>query len=1065
MPKRRDIRKILIIGAGPVIIGQAGEYDLFGTQACNALRDLGYKVVVVHSNPATVMTDPDTAESTYIEPLDVATIEKIIDQEKPDAILPNFGGQTGLNLCLQLSQEGILEKYGIRILGIDIDAIKRSEDRKYFNETVQHLGFETPNGEVAASLEASEEILERIDLPCSIRSSFSLAGTGGGLVYNLEEFRAVVSRALSASFLGQVLIEESVEGWEELEIEVVRDAKGQKITVCSIENIDAMGIHTGDSVCVAPMLTVDPGLQKKLEEYAFALVDALGIIGCANIQFAHNPENDRILFIEITPRLSRSSALASKATGFPVGYVSSLLAVGLTLDEIPGYEGRMLNAYKPPEGHVAVKFPCWAFNKFPGAKDQLGAQMQSVGEVLGIGRSYKEALQKSIRSMESNRIGPGFVKDFHLKSLEELLSLLWRPTSHRIFIMYEALRKGADIEDLHEKTRMKPWFIRQMKELVDFETVIRSDKGSILSNAHLHEAKKHGFSDSYIAKLIDIPEDNIRSRRSELGLIPAWNSIAVPGLENASYFYSTYNTDDQIPADNRKKINLLGSGPNRIGQGVKFDYCCAEAASALQKLGYEVIYINCNPSSVSIDTSFSDRLYFAPIAAEEILDIYEREKPEGILVQFGGEKALDICRELKSAGLPILGSASDTLFFPKSQEHFNAVMRNLNIPHPASAAAYSPDEARMLASKFGYPVMMRFTEPLGAGRIVIAHDMDDLNTAIESTGNALSDHPALIYAFLENALKVEANAISDGTGTYIPPIIEHIELTGVHSGDSACVLPSVSIPPVQLRMIEEYTRKIARELQVVGMIHIQFAIVDGTIYVLGVTPRASRTVPLVSKVCNLPLVQIAAQVMTGVKLEDIEIPHMDFEHYGVKEAVFPFNMFPEVDPVLGPEMRSTGEVLGIANSFELAFYKSQESAQERLPKDGTVLISVIDSDKKEALEAAKEFERIGLNILATAGTGRFLTDNGVRSNSILKISEGRPNIIDAIMNGEIHLIINTPLGKRGTNDDSYLRKAAIKYKIAYITTMAAAKAAAKGIAAFKREDSKVVPLQQYHSVK
>jgi len=1063
VPKRKDIHKVLIIGSGPIVIGQACEFDYSGTQACKALRKLGYQIVLVNSNPATIMTDPGMADTTYIEPLNVASLEKIIAQERPDALLPNLGGQTGLNLSSQLSKLGILKKYGVQIIGVKADAIERGEDRQAFKKTMNQLGIEMPKSEIALSLEEAEEILERIDLPCVIRPAYTLGGTGGGLVYNLDEFRVIVSRGLSASLVGQVLIEESVEGWEELELEVVRDSKGQKITVCFIENIDAMGVHTGDSFCSAPMLTIDPELQKKLQDYSYAIVDAIGVIGGTNIQFAHNPENGRVVVIEINPRTSRSSALASKATGFPIAFVSSLLAGGLTLDEIPYWREGTLDKYTPWGDYVVIKFARWAFEKFKGAEDRLGTQMRAVGEVMSLGKNYKEAFQKSIRSLEIGRLGLGFAKDFDQKSLPELMGMLWHPSSERIFIMYEALRKGATVDELYEKTKIKPWFILQMKELLELEEEILKHKGEIPPDDLLRAAKQDGFADGYMAKLLEIPEERIRNRRIELGVKEAWEPVPVSGVENAAYYYSTYNAPDKVEVSERKKVMVLGGGPNRIGQGIEFDYCCVHTAFALRDLGYETIMVNCNPETVSTDYDTSDKLYFEPLTAEDVLSIYEKEKPEGVIVQFGGQTPLNICRDLERAGVRILGTSPDTIDLAEDRDRFRNMMQKLGIPQPASGMAHSLEEAISIADKIGYPLMVRPSYVLGGRGMEIVHDREDLTLYVESAMSVWPDLPILIDKFLENALEVEADAISDGRDAFIPAIMEHIELAGVHSGDSACVLPPVSIEEKHRRTIEEFTKKIAIELKVLGLINIQYAIANDTVYILEANPRASRTVPLVSKVCNIPMVRIATQLMMGKKLADLDLKRSPVNHYGVKEAVFPFNMYQEVDPVLGPEMRSTGEVLGIADSYEMAFYKSQEAAGQMLPQRGTVLISVTDPDKKDALEVAREFARLGFKILATEGTHKFLSGNGVECSAILKINEGRPNIADAIKNGEIDLVINSPIGKRGTTDDSYIRKTAIKHKVSYITTMAAARAAAKGIAAFRKEDPKVVSLQQYHS--
>lgn len=1061
MPKRNDIKTVLIIGSGPIIIGQACEFDYSGTQACKALRKLGYRIVLVNSNPATIMTDPGMADVTYIEPLNIQSLEKIIAHERPDALLPNLGGQTGLNLSSQLASEGILDKYGVQIIGVTADAIERGEDREAFKRTMTLLGIDMPRSEIAFSLEEAERILQKIDLPCVIRPAYTMGGTGGGLVYNLEEFRLIVNRGLSASLVGQVLIEESVEGWEELELEVVRDSKGQKITVCFIENIDAMGVHTGDSFCAAPMLTIAPELQKKLQDYSYAIVDAIGVIGGTNIQFAHDPKTGRIVVIEINPRTSRSSALASKATGFPIAYVSSLLAGGLTLDEIPYWREGTLEKYTPWGEYVVIKFARWAFEKFRGAEDRLGTQMRAVGEVMSIGKNYKEAFQKSIRSLETGRLGLGFAKDFNKKPLADLMEMLWHPSSERQFIMYEALRKGAGIQELHERTHIKTWFIEQMKELVDLEEKILAGKD--LSDDLLIQAKKDGFADGYLAKLLQIPEDSIRNRRIALGITEAWEPVPVSGVENAAYYYSTYNAPDRVAVSPRKKVMVLGGGPNRIGQGIEFDYCCVHTAFALRDLGYETIMVNCNPETVSTDYDTSDKLYFEPLTVEDVLSIYQKEKPEGVIIQFGGQTPLNICKSLEEAGVKILGTSTDTIDLAEDRDRFRIMMQKLGIPQPASGMARNLEEALSIAARIGYPLMVRPSYVLGGRGMEVVHDQEDLTTYVSRAVEIWPDLPILIDKFLENALEVEADAISDGKEAFIPSIMEHIELAGIHSGDSACVLPPVSIPEKHQKTIEEYTKRIAIELKVLGLINIQYAIANDTVYILEANPRASRTVPLVSKVCNIQMVRIATQLILGKKLSDLHLTRKKIPHFGVKEAVFPFNMFHEVDPILGPEMRSTGEVLGMADSFELAFHKAQEAAQQLLPQTGTVLFSVSDPDKGEALDVAREFSLLGFRLRATEGTQKFLSGNGIQCEKILKMHSGRPNIADAIKNGEIQLVINTPIGKRGTEDDSYIRKTAIKYKIPYVTTMAAAKAAAKGISAYRRKEASVSSLQKYHA--
>jgi carbamoyl-phosphate synthase large subunit len=1063
MPKRADIKKVLIIGSGPIIIGQACEFDYSGTQACKALRKLGYTIVLVNSNPATIMTDPGMADVTYIEPLTVAALTEIIKAERPDALLPNLGGQTGLNLSSELAAAGVLDKYGVKVIGVNVDAIKRGEDRQEFKNTMMKLGIDMPRSEIAYSVEEAEKIAERIGYPAIIRPAYTLGGTGGGAVFNIEELRTVASRGLSASLVGQILVEESVLGWEELELEVVRDAKGQKITVCFIENVDPMGVHTGDSYCTAPMLTIDPKLQEQLQKYSYDIVDAIEVIGGTNIQFAHDPVTGRIVVIEINPRTSRSSALASKATGFPIAFVSSLLAAGMTLDEIPYWRSGTLEKYMPSGDYVVVKFSRWAFEKFRGVDDKLGTQMRAVGEVMSIGKNYKEAFQKSIRSLEIGRHGLGFAKDFNRLSLEQLLGLLTYATSERQFIMYEALRKGAGIETLYEKTRIKPWFIQQMAELVALEEEILTHKGKKLPDKLLVQAKKDGFADRYLAKILGVPEEKIRQRRMGLGVTEAWDAVPVSGVENAAYYYSTYNAPDKVDASKRRKVLVLGGGPNRIGQGIEFDYCCVHAAFTLRDEGYESIMINCNPETVSTDYDTSDKLYFEPLTVEDVLSIYDKEKPEGVIVQFGGQTPLNLAGDLARAGVKILGTSCEAIDLAEDRDRFRVEARKLGIPQPESGMAGSPEEAHEIAQRIGYPLMVRPSYVLGGRAMEVVHDEEMLRHYVARAVEVTPERPILIDKFLENAIETEADAISDGTEVFIPAIMEHIELAGIHSGDSACVIPPVSLPPKHIDTIREYTRRIAVALNVVGLMNIQYAICDDVVYILEANPRASRTVPLVSKVCNIQMARLAVQCMLGKKLSQLGLKHGKIPHFGVKEAVFPFNMFPEVDPILGPEMRSTGEVLGMAPSFGLAFYKSQQAAKQELPLQGTVLITVTDEDKKNALKVAREFQKLGFRIKATEGTYKYLSQDGVTVEQILKMHQGRPNIVDAIKNGEIQLVINTPVGRMSTHDDSYIRKAAIKYKLPYITTAAAAAAAVKGIAEARSGAAPVRSLQSYHA--
>ncbi len=1062
MPKREDVNKVMIIGSGPIIIGQACEFDYSGTQACKALRSLGYEIVLVNSNPATIMTDPGMADVTYIEPLNLRTMEKIIAAERPDALLPNLGGQSALNLSSELAKAGILEKYKVKVIGVNIDAIERGEDRTAFKKTMDSLGIEMPRSTAVSRVEDAEKVAKELGYPVVLRPAYTMGGTGGGLVYNVDELRIICARGLSASLVNQVLVEESVLGWEELELEVVRDAKNQKITVCFIENVDAMGIHTGDSYCTAPMLTIAPDLQERLQKYSYDIVEAIEVIGGTNVQFAHNPETGRVVVIEINPRTSRSSALASKATGFPIAYVSALLAGGLTMDEIPYWRDGTLEKYTPSGDYVVVKFARWAFEKFAGVEDKLGTQMRAVGEVMSIGKNYKEAFQKAIRSLEIGRYGLGFAKNYHDLPLEELLMQLQEPSSERQFILYEALRQGATINQLHAITHIKPWFIEQMRELVQLEEQVLQCKGKLLPDDLLRQAKEDGFADKYLAQILGVAEEDIRKQRMSLEICEGWEPVPVSGVEDAAYYFSTYNAPDQVEVSDRPKIMVLGGGPNRIGQGIEFDYCCVHAAFCIREAGYESIMVNCNPETVSTDYDTSDKLYFEPLTVEDVLSIYEKEKPEGVIVQFGGQTPLNIANELEAAGVKILGTSPASIDLAEDRDRFRQIMRKLGIPQPESGMASTLSEALEIAGKIGYPLMVRPSYVLGGRAMEVIHDENMLRHYVQAAVDISPERPILIDKFLENAIEAEADAIADGTDALVPAVMEHIELAGVHSGDSACVIPPVSIPLKHIETIEEYTRKIAVELGVVGLMNIQYAIANDTVYILEANPRASRTVPLVSKVCNISMARYATEVMLGKKLADLGLTVKPVGYFGVKEAVFPFNMFPEVDPVLGPEMRSTGEVLGMADSYGMAFFKAQEATQSVLPLAGTVLITVAERDKPGIIEVARRFSELGFKILATEGTSRFLQQQGIEATDILKLKQGRPNIIDAIKNGEIQLIINTPRGKSSHEDDSYIRQAAISYKIPFITTPSAALAAAKGIAARKKGEALVKSLQSYH---
>ena len=1071
MPKRTDINKVLIIGSGPIIIGQACEFDYSGTQACKALRKLGYEIVLVNSNPATIMTDPETADVTYIEPLNVERLEQIIAKERPDALLPNLGGQSGLNLCSELAEAGVLDKYNVQVIGVQPDAIERGEDRIEFKKTMDELGIEMARSEVAYTVEEALAIADKLGYPVVLRPAYTMGGAGGGLVYNKEELATVCARGLQASLVGQVLVEESILGWEELELEVVRDAEGNMITVCFIENIDPLGVHTGDSFCAAPMLTVSEEVMKRLEEKSHRIVNSVEVIGGTNVQWAHDPKTDRDIVIEINPRTSRSSALASKATGFPIALVSAMLAAGLTLKDIPCGKYGTLDKYVPDGDYIVIKFARWAFEKFKGVEDKLGTQMRAVGEVMSIGKTYKEAFQKAIRSLEIGRFGLGHAKDFDTLTKEELLTRLGTPSSERHFLMYEALRKGATVEEIYEITKVKSYFIEQMKELVEEEEALLANKGHMPSDEALISAKKNGFSDKYLSQLLEISEEEIRNHRIKIGVEEAWESLHVSGTENSAYYYSTYNAEDKNPVNtDKQKIMILGGGPNRIGQGIEFDYCCVHAAMALKKLGFETIIVNCNPETVSTDYDTSDKLYFEPLTLEDVLSIYKKEQPVGVIAQFGGQTPLNLAAELEKNGVKILGTSPAIIDLAEDRDLFREMMEKLEIPMPESGMAVTVEEAVEIANRIGYPVMVRPSYVLGGRGMEVVFDDKSMEEYMKAAVGVTPDRPILIDRFLNHATECEADAISDGTHAFVPAVMEHIELAGVHSGDSACIIPSAHISEENVKTIKEYTRKIAEEMGVRGLMNMQYAIEGGKVYVLEANPRASRTVPLVSKVCNIRMVPLATDIITSEltgrpsPIADMKEKHIP--NYGVKEAAFPFNMFQEVDPILGPEMRSTGEVLGMSKSYGEAFLKAQEGIQSKLPMEGTVLISVNDKDKAEAVEVARSFSEDGFKIVATGKTYDSIAAAGIPATKVKKLVEGRPNVYDMITNGEINLVINTPVGKDSLTDDSYLRKAAIKAKVPYMTTIAAAQASADGIHYVKTHQYKlgeVKSLQEYHS--
>ena len=1097
--RRDDISKVLIIGSGPIVIGQACEFDYSGTQACKALRQLGYKIVLVNSNPATIMTDPVVADATYIEPLNLDRLEQIIAAERPDALLPNLGGQTGLNMAMSLYRAGVLDKYGVKVIGVNLDAIERGEDRQVFKETMASLGIDTPRSGIANTLAEAVDLVKTIGFPVVIRPAYTMGGAGGGFAYNMEEFETIAARGLSMSMTSQILVEESIKGWEELEYEVVRDAKNQMICVCTIENIDPVGVHTGDSFCAAPMLTIRQDLVERLQEQAFRIVEKIGVIGGTNVQFAHDPKTDRVVIIEINPRTSRSSALASKATGFPIALISAKLAAGMTLDEIPYWRDGTLEKYTPSGDYVVLKFARWAFEKFRNVKDELGTQMKAVGEVMAIGKTYKETLQKAVRGLEIGRYGLGFAKDFNKKPLDELLSMLRTPSSETHFIMYEALRKGATDEQIFDACAIKAYFVQQMRELVQLEEEIlkyrgqgrgNGEQGTCLPDELLIRAKKDGFADKYLAKLLGVPEKSIRERREALGVVESWYPLPVSGVEDKAYYYSSYagsveksegskvegdaaatiqpcNSSTLQPsqdhAASKGRVMILGGGPNRIGQGIEFDYCCCHAALALREMGYETIMVNCNPETVSTDYDTSDKLYFEPVTLEDVIQIYRKEKPLGVIVQFGGQTPLNTARELSEAGVNILGTSIDSIDIAEDRDLFRKMMDKLGIPMPESAMAVDIDEALAAAANIGYPLMIRPSFVLGGRGMEVIYDESMLREYVAKAVGVTPDRPLLIDRFLRDALECEADAISDGHDVFIPAVMEHVELAGIHSGDSACFIPPVSIHEDALRTIEDYTRRIAQALKVCGLMNMQYAIENGKVYVIEANPRASRTVPLVSKVCAIQMANIATRLMMGEDMKKMHLRRGTITHYGAKEAVFPFEKFPEVDPILGPEMRSTGEVLGLADNYGIAFYKSQEAAGSKLPNSGAVLFS-LDEKRDADAEIAHQFQSQGFKVYATRGTAAFLRENGVEAMDVAKISEGRPNVLDMIVNREVAIVVNTPSHKRDAREDgAEIRKASLKYKIPYITTRAAAHAAILGIAAARRNRGGVTSLQDYHA--
>src|SRR5215213_7912517 len=1053
MPKRTDIHKILIIGSGPIVIGQACEFDYSGTQACRALMSEGFEVVLVNSNPATIMTDPEIADRTYVEPLTLETLTAIIETERPDALLPTVGGQTGLNLSVELYEKGILDKFGVQLIGANIDAIKVGEDRELFKKAMDEIGIPSAKGGFAHTWEEARAIVEETDYPAIIRPAFTLGGTGGGTAYNPEEFEEIAKNGLSASPVSQILIEESILGWKEYELEVMRDLNDNVVIICSIENFDPMGVHTGDSITVAPAQTLTDVEYQRLRDMSIACIRKVGVeTGGSNIQFAVNPENGDVRIIEMNPRVSRSSALASKATGFPIAKIAAKLAVGYTLDEIPNDITKKTPAsFEPTIDYVVTKIPKWAFEKFPGAEDVLGTQMRSVGEVMAIGRTFKESLFKGLRSLEA-------VKPLRLVDVpdEELQRKLARPNSQRFSYLTYALQNGYSIDEIHRLTMIDPWFLDQLSQVMEFQESLDAKPLSEYSNDEIRTAKEYGLSDRRVSFLTGASELEVREHRKNLGIAPVYKRVDTCGAEFESftpYMYSTYEEECEAGPTDRRKILILGSGPNRIGQGIEFDYCCCHASFALRDAGFETIMVNCNPETVSTDYDTSDRLYFEPLTFEDVMNIVDVERPEGVIVQFGGQTPLNLAMRLSEAGVPIIGTTPDSIDLAEDRKRFGSLLAELGIPQPENGTAVSGDEAKECAARIGYPVLVRPSYVLGGRAMAIVYDEASLDEYMRTAVDASPERPVLIDKFLERAAEFDVDALADETACVVAGIQEHIEEAGIHSGDSSCVLPPVRIDPDHLETMRHYTRQLARALQVRGLMNIQFAIKDDRVYVLEVNPRASRTVPFVSKATGMPLARVAALVMAGRALDTFNLPEDLTENlrangrFFIKSPVFPFVKFPGVDPILSPEMHSTGEVMGIGSSFGEAYAKAMMGAGLQLPTEGTAFISVNEGDKGQAALLARRLTRLGFSVVATEGTAERLREVGLRVESVFKVNEGRPNIVDHIKRGEIALVINTPLGRASHFDEQAIRRAALQYSVPCVTTMTGAQALVEAIAA------------------
>lgn len=1068
MPKRKDIHKILIIGSGPIIIGQACEFDYSGAQACKALRSEGFEVILVNSNPATIMTDPELADRTYIEPITPEMVAKIIRKERPDSLLPTLGGQTGLNTAVALAESGVLKKYSVRMLGANLQSIKRAEERDRFKKIIQEIGLEVPKSCYIHSLKEALQSQKEIGFPAIIRPSYTLGGTGGNVAYNAEEYEKYVQWGLDLSPKQQVLIEESVAGWKEYELEVMRDRKDNVVIVCSIENLDPMGIHTGDSITVAPAQTLTDKEYQIMRDASLKIIRAIGVeTGGSNIQFAVNPQNGKLYVIEMNPRVSRSSALASKATGFPIAKIASLLAVGYTLDEIPNDITKKTPAcFEPTIDYVVTKWPRFTFEKFPQTSPELTVQMKSVGEAMAIGRTMKESLQKAIRSLEIDRYS---LDGQHLPanlSRDQIIEKLRTNGWDKLWYVAEAFRRDLSVEKIHEYTRIDPWFLNHIRQIVDLEKEIKSSAGKKAGPKRMRAFKEAGFSDKYIARWMGIPETELRDLRKQQGVRPVYKRVDTCGAEfeaHTPYLYSTYERECEAEPTDRRKIMILGGGPNRIGQGIEFDYCCCHAAFALREIGVESIMVNCNPETVSTDYDTSDRLYFEPLTFEDVMSIVDRERPDGVIVQFGGQTPLKLATPLRKTGVKIIGTSPDSIDRAEDRKKFNKLVAKLNLRQPYSGTATSYEETLKIAKKLGYPLLIRPSFVLGGRAMDIVYDPTSLEACVREAIEVSGEHPILIDKFLDDATELDVDAICDGKTVVIGGIMEHIEEAGVHSGDSACILPPFSLSQKIIEEIKRQTRLLALELKVSGLINIQFAVKEEEIYILEVNPRASRTIPFVSKAIGVPLAKLAAKVMAGITLEELGFTQeVQRSHYSVKEAVFPFLKFPGADVLLGPEMLSTGEVMGISHDIGLAYAKSQVAAGNTLPEGGTVFISVRDADKPRAVDLARRFHELGFKIIATRGTCIMLIENNIPSEFVRKVAEGRPNIVDRIINGQVHLIINTTIGEQTIRDSFSIRRSALDHQVPYATTIRGAAAIVQAIEAVQKQELTVKPIQAYY---